>query len=59
MYDITNLSINNGLVSAAPFKTKSACAKAIGVTRGTLRLYLDSGKVLHNKWILSSGELSK
>ena len=59
MYDITNLSINNGLISTAPFKTKSACAKALNITRGTLTLYLDSGKVLYNKWIISSRELSK
>ena len=34
VYDITKLSINNGLVPTAPFKTKSACAKAINITRG-------------------------
>ena len=59
VYDITKLYVNNGLVSATPFKTKSACAKAINITRGTLTLYLDSDKVLHNKWIISSRELSK
>ena len=58
VYDITKLSINNGLVSAAPFKTKSACAEVIGITRGTLTLYLDSNKLLYNKWIISSRELS-
>ena len=59
VYDITKLYVNNGLDSATPFKTKSAGAKAINITRGTLTLYLDSDKVLHNKWIISSRELSK
>lgn len=59
VFDITKLSVNNGLVSGAPFNTKTACAKALKITRGTLTLYLDSNKVLYNKWIISSGELTK
>lgn len=35
------------------------CAKVLNITRGTITLYLDSNKVLYNKWIFSSIELSK
>jgi hypothetical protein len=59
VYDITKLSINDGIVIGAPFRTKTMCAQVLNITRGTITLYLDSNKVLYNKWIFSSIELSK
>ena len=62
MYDITKLTpgseILNCLVKGAPFKTKIHCASVLKTTRNSVRLYLDSNKVLNNKWIISSFELS-
>lgn len=60
VYDISNLSKNSlGLVEGAPFKTKTECAKVLGVSRSTVLAYLDKGKLLNNKLIFSSTVLSK
>lgn len=59
VYDITKLSDNGGLVSGAPFKTKTMCANVLKTTRNTVTLYLDNKKIFNNKWIFSSIELSK
>ena len=60
VYDITKLSDNhNCLVKGAPFKTKTECANVLKTTRNSVTLYLDSNKILNNKWIFSSIELSK
>lgn len=62
VYDITKLTsgsdILNCLVKGAPFKTKTHCASVLKTTRNSVRLYLDSNKILNNKWIISSFELS-
>lgn len=61
VYNITNLSeysqVKDCLVEGTPFKTE--CANVLNTTRGTVTSYLDSGKILKNKWILSSKVLSK
>ena len=60
VYDITKLSDDlNCLVKGAPFKTKTECAKVLKTTRNSVTLYLNSNKILNNKWIFSSIELSK
>jgi hypothetical protein len=55
VYDINN-SI---LVEKAPFKTKTECAENLGINRGTVRAYLESGKLYKNKWIFSYVILNK
>lgn len=60
VYNIIDIS----LIKGAPFKTKTECAKTLGINRGTVRLYLNSGKLCKNKWIfsyipLTEKELSK
>lgn len=54
VYDIKDLS----LVTGAPFKTKTECAKVLGINRSTVAAYLDADK-LFNKWIFSTIILSK
>jgi hypothetical protein len=49
VYDITKLSDNGGLVSGAPFKTKTMCANVLKTTRNTVTLYLDNKKIFNNK----------
>lgn len=59
VYDINEISINNGLVSGSPFLTKTSCGQVLNINRNTIRLYLYSDKLLFNKWVISSKELSK
>jgi hypothetical protein len=61
VYDLTNLDdqLESCLVNSAPFKTKTECANTLKITRNTVRSCLDSEKILNNKWIFSSIELSK
>lgn len=60
VYDITKLSDNlDCLIEGAPFKTKTECAEILNTTRKSVTVYLDSNKILNNKWIISSIELSK
>lgn len=65
VYDITNLGyaekgqVESCLVKSAPFKTKTECANVLKTTRSTVTSYLDSEKLLNNKLIFSSIELSK
>lgn len=58
VYDLTNLDENaqveSCLVNSAPFKTKTECANTLKITRNTVRSYLDSEKILNNKWIFSA-----
>ena len=56
VYDITKFrsgaqatEILNCLVKGAPFKTKTHCASILKTTRNSVRLYLDSNKILNNK----------
>lgn len=63
VYNITNLSedgqVKDCLVEGTPFKTKTQCANILKTTRSTVTSYLDSEKLLKNKWLLSSIDLSK
>lgn len=47
------------LVIGAPFKTKSECAKVLGINRSSVAAYLDADKLFKNKWIFSTTVLSK
>lgn len=50
VYNISSLS----LIEGAPFKNKSECAKNLGITRATVRIYLDTKKLYKHKWLFSS-----
>lgn len=51
--------ISQSIVEQAPFISKSACAKALGINRHTVASYLDQDKVLKHKWVFSSTPLNK
>lgn len=55
--DLSDSSLD--LVKGAPFKTKTECANALNINRSTVITYLDSEKLLKNKLLFSSYDLSK
>nr|YP_005351214.1 orf627 [Peltigera membranacea]AEK48329.1 orf627 [Peltigera membranacea] len=57
VYDITKLG-SQSLVKGAPFKSKSECENSLGIARSTVVKYLDSDKILKNKWVFITTELS-
>lgn len=63
VYDLTNLDekaqVKSCLVNSAPFNTITECANFLEISCNTVRSYLDSEKILNNKWIFSSIILSK
>ena len=60
VYEINNSTGNQqGPVKGAPFKTKTECANVLHINRSTVTAYLNSGKLLKNKWIFSYTALSK
>lgn len=60
VYEINNSTGNQqGPVKGAPFKTKTECANVLHINRSTVTAYLNSGKLLKNKWIFSYTALSR
>jgi group I intron endonuclease len=58
-YNIWVYDINSQcLVKESSFKSKTECANYLNISRNTVTKYLDSNKILKNKWVISTTELS-